>query len=128
MATDQEMITNRKPPTFGRRPTTLRWLARRRVNIRRKKQQSIRLGGKQRRGRTLVRLWRKIRVKWSELRYKCVLKKLVEYYKSLLKELVEASRSFDSYHQRMLMESSFAVPGLGMSFNSYPCAPVGVPL
>ena len=51
-----------------------------------------------------------------------MLRKLKMYYKSLIKDLIEANASVESYQQRVLMETSFAVPVVGVSFCSYPSA------
>ncbi|XP_074289989.1 uncharacterized protein LOC141616710 [Silene latifolia] len=82
----------------------------------------VRLGGggdrkkSRRRGFFLTKLFRRARLKWLRL---SMFKKLKQYYKSLIKDIMEASASVEAYQQRMVMESSLAVPGLGVSFSNF---------
>uniref|UniRef100_A0A7C8YAU7 Uncharacterized protein n=1 Tax=Opuntia streptacantha TaxID=393608 RepID=A0A7C8YAU7_OPUST len=53
------------------------------------------------------RVFRRIRLRWLRLKYSCMLKRLKQYYKSVIKDIVEGSASVEAYHrQRVLMESS----------------------
>lgn len=60
-----------------------------------------------------------MRLKWLRLQYKRILKNLKEYYKNMVKDMVEASATIEAYQQRLFMESSFAVPA-GVAFSAYP--------
>ncbi|KAL3824503.1 hypothetical protein ACJIZ3_020532 [Penstemon smallii] len=100
-----------------RSATTFRW------NLRRGRRRlpSVRLGGKKpRRGFFLVRLCRRAKLKWLRVKYLCMIKKLKKYYDSFLEDMIEGSRSIESFQQRMLLETSFAIPVMGLGFNSYP--------
>ncbi|GLT69360.1 hypothetical protein SLA2020_415180 [Shorea laevis] len=94
------------------------------IPLRRRKQPVVRLGGKKpRRVLTLARIFRRMRLRWLKLQYKCMLKKLKEYYRNLVKDLVDAGATLETFHQRVLMEASLAVPVMGVSFNNYPYVP-----
>ncbi|KAE7999038.1 hypothetical protein FH972_003523 [Carpinus fangiana] len=91
------------------------------ISLRRRKLPTVRLGGKKpRRGFTLARVFRRLRLRWLKLQYTCMLKKLREYYRNLVKDMVDAGATLETFHQRVLMEASLAVPVLGVSFNNYP--------
>ncbi|KAF5745565.1 hypothetical protein HS088_TW07G01157 [Tripterygium wilfordii] len=101
--------------------TTFRQPTGKRVHLRRPKIQTVRLGGqKARRGPILVRVLRRLRLRWLKLRYNCMMKKIKEYYQSIIKDMVEGGASVEAFHQRLFMESTFAVPVMGVSFNSFP--------
>ncbi|KAL3528581.1 hypothetical protein ACH5RR_007903 [Cinchona calisaya] len=95
---------------------------RRRLSFRRRKLPTVRLGGnkKPRKGFFLVRLFRRVKLKSLKNKYFCMLKKLKNYYTSLVKDIIEAGGTIESFHQRVLLETSFAVPVMGISFNSFP--------
>lgn len=78
---------------------------------RRRRQATVRLGGKKknRRGVFLARLVRRVRLK---------LKKVKDYYNSLVKDMIEAGSSLEAFQQRLLLETSFGVPVMGLSFNT----------
>ncbi|XP_030526364.1 uncharacterized protein LOC115738028 [Rhodamnia argentea] len=97
-----------------------RWPPRRRtIPLRRRKLPTVRLGGKRPRpGLLLLKMWRKMRLRWLKLRYSCMLKKLKEYYRSLIADIIEAGAAVETFQQRMLMETACAVPGMG--FNNFP--------
>lgn len=103
-----------------------RWDIRRKRSFpRRRKLPVIRLGGghvvaKRRRGPPLMRVMKRIKLRWLKLRYFFTLKKLKEYYRGIVKDFVEAGATLESFQQRILMETSFAVPVLGVSFSTYP--------
>ncbi|MFS7974584.1 hypothetical protein Hanom_Chr09g00870451 [Helianthus anomalus] len=86
--------------------------------LRRKKKKlpTVRLGGKR---QLLVKIFRRIRIRWMKMKKACTLKKLKEYYYSVLKDVIEAGGTFETYQQRLMLESSFAVPVMGLSFNTY---------
>ncbi|XP_059641342.1 uncharacterized protein LOC132283416 [Cornus florida] len=91
------------------------------ITLRRRRLPMVRLGGKKRRrGFFLVRLFRRVRVRWLKLKYSCMLKKLKEYYHSVVKDIMEAGGTIEAFHQRILLETSFAVPVLGISFSNFP--------
>ncbi|XP_052176114.1 uncharacterized protein LOC127790584 [Diospyros lotus] len=84
--------------------------------LRRRKRPYVRLGGrKPRRGIWVARLFRRVRLRWLKQR----LRKLKQYYRSLVRDIVEGSASMESVQQRILMETSFAIPVMGISFNSF---------
>ncbi|KAB5564009.1 hypothetical protein DKX38_004063 [Salix brachista] len=98
---------------------TSQWPLRRRLSIRRRKLPIIRLGGggggggKPRRRRMfLMRMLRGMRLRWLKLQYLSLLKKLKEYHRDLIKDFKVSGSSIEAYNQRLLMETSFAVPGL----------------
>ncbi|KAF5727278.1 hypothetical protein HS088_TW22G00968 [Tripterygium wilfordii] len=100
--------------------TTFRQPTGRRVHLRRPKIQTVRLGGqKARRGPILVRVLRRLRLRWLKLRYNCMVKKIKEYYQGIIKDMVPAGASVETFHQRLFTESTFAVPVMGVSFNSF---------
>ncbi|GER28384.1 Rop guanine nucleotide exchange factor 11 [Striga asiatica] len=118
MSSHTNSLINQRP--INRHPSTaFRWTLRRR---RRPRLPTAQLGGKKpRRGFFLVRLCKKAKLKWVRVKYmKLMLKKLKKYYLSFVEDLMGGGRSIESFQQRMLLESSFAVPVLGLSFNSYP--------
>ncbi|XP_047959873.1 uncharacterized protein LOC125205099 [Salvia hispanica] len=96
--------------------TPFRWsLGRRRPRL-----PTVRLGGKRpRHGLSLPRLCKKAKLKWLELKYMSILKKLKNYYKGFMKDLMEGSTAIESYQQRMFLEASFGIPVMGLSMNSY---------
>lgn len=88
----------------------------------------MRLGGGQSRsqlqgggsGSLMAGMIRRIRVRWMKLKKACALKKLKEYYLCVLKELTENDNgSFEKRQQLLLMESSFGIPVMGITFNAY---------
>ncbi|KAL7113999.1 hypothetical protein ACP275_04G094200 [Erythranthe tilingii] len=93
--------------------TTFRWTLR----GRRRRLATVRLGGKKpRRGFFLARVCRRVKLKWLKGKYLCMMKKVKEYYK----DVVEGAGAEGSFHQRMLLESSYAIPVMGLSFMNYP--------
>ncbi|KAF4368916.1 hypothetical protein F8388_021528 [Cannabis sativa] len=87
---------------------------------RRKKLPRVRLGGKRpRRVAVLIEKLRKIRLRWLKIHYKSILKKLKETYKNMIKDLAEAGGSLDTYQRRVFLESSFALPIMGVSTSSF---------
>ncbi|KAM0020292.1 hypothetical protein Hdeb2414_s0025g00665591 [Helianthus debilis subsp. tardiflorus] len=91
-----------------------------------KKPPTVRLGGQRRHSRggggsgsTMVRLIQRVRIKWLKLKKARVLKKLKEYYLCVLKDITERDRSLAKHNQLLLMETSFAVPVMGISINSF---------
>ncbi|GJY44326.1 hypothetical protein Tco_0432539 [Tanacetum coccineum] len=110
-----------KPPptnTILRRANTRRsfWRLRRK-----KKLPTVRLGGQRQQGgrSVMVKMIRRIRFRWTNLKKVWALKKLKEYYLCILKDLTENDRSIEKHQQMLLMETSFAVPVMGISFNSF---------
>ncbi|XP_020232208.1 uncharacterized protein LOC109812628 [Cajanus cajan] len=91
---------------------------RRRVPLlRRRKVQTVRLGGKK--PRRLLRLFQRMRLRWLKLQYARMLKRVKEQYRNVVKELVEAGPTIEAFHQRIFMESTFAIP-LGVNLSTYP--------
>ncbi|KAK1434236.1 hypothetical protein QVD17_11155 [Tagetes erecta] len=109
------MILGAKVDIYGLQCTDVRrriWPLRRR----KKKVATVRLGGKR---QLLVKTLRRIRMKWMKMKKACSLKKLKEYYYSVLKDVIEGGGTFETYQQRLILETSFAVPVMGLSFNTY---------
>ncbi|VVA97574.1 unnamed protein product [Arabis nemorensis] len=99
--------------------TAFRWpLSHRKVYLRRRKPQVVRLGGKNStpRGRfSLKRMVRRMRLKWLRLYYVRLVKMIKGYYRNLVKEFADAGAA--TFQQRMTVETAaFAAPGLGLSF------------
>ncbi|BFG24152.1 uncharacterized protein Pyn_02643 [Prunus yedoensis var. nudiflora] len=96
-------------------------LVRRGFPLRRSRKLPVaRLGGqKPKRGLVFVKMLKKIRMRWLKLQYLCMLKKLKESYKNMMKDLMQAGASLETFHQRIFMETSFAIP-MGVSLSSYP--------
>ncbi|XP_057735965.1 uncharacterized protein LOC130951328 [Arachis stenosperma] len=97
-----------------------------RLLLRRRKMKTVKLGGegkktsaKRRMFRGLVRILRRMKVRWLKLQYLRMLKRLKEHYRSILKDLVEAGASVETFQQRLFMETSFAIP-IGVSLSTYP--------
>ncbi|WCJ39402.1 hypothetical protein M5689_020393 [Euphorbia peplus] len=102
--------------------TTTRYPSRRRMSLRRRKLPVLRLGGgdkKPKRGYFIVKMLRKMRLRWMKLHYSSMLRRLKAYYRNLIKEIFEAGGSFEAYQQRLVMEASIAVPVMGLSFSGY---------
>ncbi|KAM7254382.1 hypothetical protein ACFE04_003762 [Oxalis oulophora] len=93
-------------------------MSRGRVVFRRRKVATIRLGAGERRGIVLMRMFKKMRLKWIKLKYICMLKKLKVYYRNMIKDMIEASASLEAFQHRVFMESTFGVPVLGISSTS----------
>lgn len=74
----------------------------------------VRLGGGKR--QLLVKIFRRIGIRWMKMKKACTLKKLKDYYYSVLKDVIEAGGTFE---QRLMLETSFAVPVMALSFNTY---------
>lgn len=85
----------------------------------RRKLPTVRLGGKSRRGFCLVRIFRRHRLKFLKLKCNGLVKKLRVYYRSLANDMIEGSGSVDAFQQRLILETSFAVPVMGF-FSSFP--------
>ncbi|KAK3006934.1 hypothetical protein RJ639_016889 [Escallonia herrerae] len=115
------------PQTAGQKPATpviAGWFSRRGVPLRRRRKvPTVRLGGKKtRRGYFLVRLLRRVRVRWLRLKNSCMLKKLKDYYHSLVQDLIDGGGTMESFQQRLFLETSFGVPVMGLTFNTFPNA------
>ncbi|KAK4719127.1 hypothetical protein R3W88_017465 [Solanum pinnatisectum] len=121
MASNPANIVEKAHPT-----TVFRWgpLARRKFSFRKKRLPTVRLGGgknnNSRRRFSVAKLFRRVKLRWLKLQYTCLLKKLREYYRSTMKDLMENGGALDSFQQRLLLETSFAVPVMGLSFNTFP--------
>ncbi|XP_062157244.1 uncharacterized protein LOC133864832 [Alnus glutinosa] len=122
MASDHEH--HHPNPTRTHLIPALRGQTRLWIPLRRRKLPTVRLGGKKpRRALTLVRIFRRIKLRWLKLHYMSTLRKLKEYYRNLVKDLVDAGATLETFHQRVLMEASLTVPVMGVSFNNYPSVP-----
>ncbi|KAL1218922.1 hypothetical protein V5N11_010805 [Cardamine amara subsp. amara] len=101
-----------------------RWSrSRRKIYLRRRKSQVVRLGGKNnavaRGGFSLKKMVRRMKLRWLKLHYVRLVKKIKGFYRNLVKEFVEAGAELEAIQQRMAVEAAaFAVPGLGLSFSS----------
>ncbi|PIN07322.1 hypothetical protein CDL12_20113 [Handroanthus impetiginosus] len=119
MSSETDPLNNVKRPTnrHHHSTTSFRWPIRRG----RQRLPTLRLGGKKpRRGFFLFRLCKRAKLKWLRLKYLSMLKKLKKYYDSFVKDMIEGSRTIESFQQRMLLETSFAIPVMGITFNTYP--------
>lgn len=92
------------------------------IQLRRRKLPSVRLGSKKPR-RALARMFRRIRLRWLKLQYMCMMRKLKEFYRNLIKDMAAAGASLEAFQQRIFLESSFAVPVVGISLSTYPSVP-----
>ncbi|XP_057977407.1 uncharacterized protein LOC131164317 [Malania oleifera] len=104
-------------------PRSLRLLSavfRRKPLPRRRKIRSVRLGGEKARRGFLVRAFSRVRLRWLKLKYSWMLKKLKQYYLSVLDDLLHGGAALDSFQRSVLMETSFAVPVMGISLSTYP--------
>ncbi|KAL9228507.1 hypothetical protein vseg_004082 [Gypsophila vaccaria] len=104
-------------PTTPTTTTTTSRPPRRKIHLRKRGRRlpTVHLGGgkKPKHGFFLTKLFRRARVKWLKL---CMFKKLKQYYKALIRDVIEASAFADAYQQRMFMETSLAtVPGISFS-------------
>ncbi|KAL8098840.1 hypothetical protein AgCh_031528 [Apium graveolens] len=101
----------------------VRWPTRTRlIPLRRRRAlPTVRLGGKKniRRKFFIVRIFRRIKLKWIKMK----LKKLREYYHALIKDMIDGGASVEAFQQRLLMETSFGIPVLGLSINTFPTRP-----
>ncbi|CAK9324779.1 unnamed protein product [Citrullus colocynthis] len=92
------------------------------IQFRRRRMPVARLGGK-RSGRIMAwgRMLRKIRLRWVKLKCIAMVKKIKKYYTKLMKDIVEGGVYGypDSYQHRLLLETSFAIPILGVSFSTH---------
>lgn len=76
---------------------------------------TVRLGGGGRRRRLgWIRIFRRIKLRWLKMK----LKRLKEYYKGLVKDVIQGSDSLEAFQQRLLLETSFAIPVMGLSFTA----------
>ncbi|CAN1169133.1 hypothetical protein LINPERPRIM_LOCUS19620 [Linum perenne] len=98
------------------------------LNRRRRKLPIVRLGGGgssaasgRRRGFSLARMLSRVRLRWLKLRYSNFFKKLKVYYRGLVKDIIDAGATIEAYQQRLLMETSLAVP-MGVSFSAFPAS------
>ncbi|CAN8321872.1 unnamed protein product [Cochlearia groenlandica] len=102
--------------------SVFRWSkSRRKIHIRRRKPQVVRLGRKNmpRGGFSLKGMVRRMKVRWLKLHYVRLVKKVKGYYRNLVKEFVEAGAELEAIQKRMAVEAAaFAFPGLGLSFSS----------
>ncbi|CAF2079042.1 BnaC01g37250D [Brassica napus] len=99
--------------------SAFRWpSSRRKVYLRRRKPQVVRLGGRNSgpRGRfSLKRVARKMKFKWLRLYYVKLVKMIKGYYRNVAQEFADAGAA--TIQQRMTVETAaFAAPGLGLSF------------
>ncbi|XP_010487191.1 PREDICTED: uncharacterized protein LOC104765209 [Camelina sativa] len=103
-----------------------RWpSSRRKIYLRRRKPQVVRLGGKNStpRGRfSLKRVVTRMRLKWLKLYYVRLVKNIKAYYSTVVKEFEDAGATTIQQRQRRTVETAaFAVPGLGLSFCPMSC-------
>ncbi|KAG8481798.1 hypothetical protein CXB51_027215 [Gossypium anomalum] len=124
MAVDHPTTPKPSLPTHISTPFLWQQARRRLFFLRRRnhKVPTVRLGGKKpRRGSILiVKILKKIR--WVKLQYRCMLRKLRKQYRNLIKDMVEAGANIEALQQRMFMESTFALPVMGVSFSTFPSA------
>ncbi|KAL9665326.1 hypothetical protein QQ045_020745 [Rhodiola kirilowii] len=101
-------------------PTTIGFGLRSRPTMRLRPKQgvSIRLGGP--RQRRVTRYLMALKMKWLRLKQAFMLRKLRQYYRKFIKELIDSAASVDAFQRQLVAEASFAVPVMGISFSSYP--------
>ncbi|CAH8306268.1 unnamed protein product [Eruca vesicaria subsp. sativa] len=97
--------------------------SRRKIHIRRRKSQVVRLGGKNNvvphGGFSFKKMVRKMKLRWLRLHYVKLVKKINGFYRNLVKEFADAGADLEALQKRMAVEgASFAVPGFGLSFAS----------
>ncbi|KAJ4896778.1 Uncharacterized protein Rs2_23572 [Raphanus sativus] len=99
--------------------SVFRWSrSRRKIHIRRRKSQVVRLGV-QRGGFSLKKMVRRMKLRWLRLHYVRLVRKIKVFYHNLVKEFAEAGAELEAIQKRMTAEAAaFAVPGLGLSFSS----------
>ncbi|CAN6478700.1 unnamed protein product [Victoria cruziana] len=120
--------SHRRPGIFRPIPPTLFYARRQfasgagswRLKPRRRKVQTVRLGGRGRRGSFLVRTFRRLRLGWLRSRAALLAKQLKALYLRLLNDLVEAGAAMDSGRSRFFMDAYFAAPMLPTSVPSIP--------
>ncbi|KAK7389672.1 hypothetical protein VNO78_24912 [Psophocarpus tetragonolobus] len=98
------------------------WQPRRRIPLlRRRKVHTVRLGGKKPRRRILglLKMFGRMRLRWVKLQYVRMVKRLKEQYLNLVKDLVQAGSTIETFQQRLFMESTFAIP-VGVNLSTYP--------
>ncbi|XP_069154896.1 uncharacterized protein [Solanum lycopersicum] len=121
MASNPDNIVEKAHPTTVSRRGPL---PRRKFSFRKKKLPTVRLGGgknnNNRRRFSVAKLFRRVKLRWLKSQYTCLLKKMREYYQSAVKDIMENGGALDSFQQRLLLETSFAVPVMGLSFNTFP--------
>ncbi|KAJ0250502.1 hypothetical protein HA466_0138260 [Hirschfeldia incana] len=99
--------------------SVFRWSrSRRKIHIRRRKSQVVRLGV-ERGGFSLKKMVRRMKLRFLRLHYVRLVRKIKGFYRNLVKEFVEAGAELEAIQKRMTVEAAaFAVPGLGLSFSS----------
>ncbi|KAF2578038.1 hypothetical protein F2Q68_00006889 [Brassica cretica] len=104
--------------------SVFRWSrSRRKIHIRRRKTQVVRLGEKNnvvsRGGFSLKKMVRRMKLRWLRLHYVRLVKKMKGFYCNLVKEFIDAGGELEAIQTQMAVEAAaFAVPGLGLSFSS----------
>lgn len=100
--------------------TALRWGTRRGIHFQRRRIPVAQLGGK-RSGRLVAwgRMLRKIRLRRVKLKFIAMVKKMKKYYTKFVKDVMEAGAYTDSYQHRLLLETSFAIPIMGLSLSTH---------
>ncbi|KAL2243186.1 UNVERIFIED_CONTAM: hypothetical protein Sindi_0436600 [Sesamum indicum] len=111
MSSETDPLVTNKRPTQNHQ--SFRWTLRRG----RQRLPTVRLGGKK--PRFLLRLCKRAKLKWLRVKYVSLLKKVKKCYESMVKEVGEGRRTIESFQQRMLLETSFAIPVMGLSFANY---------
>ncbi|KAJ9691917.1 hypothetical protein PVL29_011162 [Vitis rotundifolia] len=109
-------------PSDPEPPSKTGSITRRRIRLRRRRKLPIvHLGGDAdatpQQGEELVSMTQKMKVK---VKYFFTLRKLKDYYQTVVKEFVEAGGSVNSLQQKIMMESSFTVPIKGVAVSSFP--------
>uniref|UniRef100_A0A7N0ZTU0 Uncharacterized protein n=1 Tax=Kalanchoe fedtschenkoi TaxID=63787 RepID=A0A7N0ZTU0_KALFE len=92
-----------------------------RPGARRRRGPYIRLGGRPSRQRRVAGFVKALKIRWLRLKQAFMLKKLRQYYRKLIRELIDSAAGAEAFQRRLAAEASFAVPGMGLSFsNNYP--------
>ncbi|KAG9458469.1 hypothetical protein H6P81_002977 [Aristolochia fimbriata] len=125
MATEEE----RQLLVQSRRSIVFRWPLRRKratsfpasaTRKKRRKLPSIRLGKRRAGGSFLVKIFRRIRLRWLRLHYSLLLKRLKAFYSTLVRDLIEAGATMEAIQSRIMMETYFSVPVMPVTVASIP--------
>ncbi|XXG81655.1 hypothetical protein AAC387_Pa09g2236 [Persea americana] len=121
---EQQLLT----PT--RRTTILRWPSipkpstpyASKCRTKRRKLPAVRLGGKRRKrgGFSLVGVFRRTRLRWLRLRYSSMIKRIKGLYSSIVKDLIEAGTTLEEAQRRIMFETYFTVPVIGIGAAGVP--------
>ncbi|RWR95879.1 hypothetical protein CKAN_02523700 [Cinnamomum micranthum f. kanehirae] len=126
MASEEEQLL--LTPT--RRTTILRWPSipkpstpyASKSRTKRRKLPTVRLGGNRRKrgGFSLVGVFRRTRLRWLRLRYSSMIKRIKGLYSSIVKDLIKAGTTIEEVQRRIMFETYFTVPVIGIGAAGVP--------